>query len=303
MSDLPEIFKERYAAIVDDKDAFFGCLSTLQPRSFRINTLKSNAEDVIEQFKKYDIQIGQVPWYEDAFISEEPDIGSTFEHFSGKIYMQELVSMLPPIIVKKELEKAKLVLDGCAAPGSKTTQIAAMMQNKSTIVANDISYNRIRALKFNLEKTGVFNTVITNKDLRNFQNMPFDLVFLDAPCSSEGTMRKNFGLFSLWSEKNIKKLAKTQKQLILKAFDLLSPGGVLVYSTCTFGPEENEAVIDHLLNERDATMEAIEIANLKLSPTVKDWKGYEFHEEVKKAVRIWPHHNNTGGFFLAKVRK
>ncbi|MBU0533121.1 RsmB/NOP family class I SAM-dependent RNA methyltransferase [Candidatus Micrarchaeota archaeon] len=298
-----DLFKERYSELVDDAEAFFSCLDSLQPRSFRVNRLKSTPEHIKERFSEYGISLEQVQWYEDAFISSEPEVGATFEHFTGEVYIQELVSMLPPVVIRKELEKARFVLDACAAPGSKTTQLAAIMQNRGLIVANDISYNRIRALKFNQEKAGAANVVITNRDLRNFPKNQFEIIILDAPCSSEGTIRKNFGIPSLWSEKHINNLARMQKQLILKAFDLLSPGGTMVYSTCTFAPEENEAVLHHLLENRPAKLEKILIPHLKLSQTVAEWRGTEFNSEVKNAIRIWPHHNNTGGFFLAKVKK
>jgi len=302
ISDIPQKFKDRYADLIDDEQSFFDALNSFQPRSFRVNTIKTNRDKVKEKFKGYGIKLTEIPCYEDAFISEEPDIGSTFEHFLGNIYMQELVSMLPPLLVKEELKNAKAVLDACAAPGSKTTQLAAMMENKNFIVANDISYKRTKALKFNLEKTGVLNTVVTNRDLRNFPKEKYDLILLDAPCSSEGTMRKNYGLFSIWSERHIHSLARAQKQLIVKAFDLLNPGGTMVYSTCTFAPEENEMILDHLIQERPAIFEKIEIPNFKLSPILKEWNKTEFNSEIKGA-RIWPHHNDTGGFFLAKVKK
>jgi NOL1/NOP2/sun family putative RNA methylase len=295
---IPASFKERYGDLIDDE--FFACLERPLPKSFRVNTLKCN--DVEKRFKSYDIKIKQVPWYRDGFISENPEIGGTLEHFLGAIYVQELVSMLPPIVVRKELEHAN-VLDACAAPGSKTTQLAALMENKGVIIANDIAYGRIRALRFNLEKTGTLNTVITNYDLRHFPSMQFDVILLDAPCSAEGTARKNPKFFSLWSPRQILGHAKLQKQLITKAFDLLAPGGCLVYSTCTFAPEENEGVVDWLLGKRPAALERIDIPQLRLSPGILEWDGRRFNPEVSKAARIWPHHNDTGGFFMAKVRK
>jgi NOL1/NOP2/sun family putative RNA methylase len=300
---IPKVFRERYADLVDDKEAFFSCLDEFMPRSFRVNTLKADRDRIKRRFEGYGIPIKQSPWYEDAFISEEFDVGATFEHFTGEIYIQELVSMLPPLLVKEELKKVRAVLDGCAAPGSKTTQMAAVMENKGLIVANDISYSRIKALKFNLEKAGAINTVITNRDLRSFPKSEYDVILLDASCSSEGTIRKNYSIFKLWSEKHIHSLARMQKQLIVKAFDMLKPGGTMVYSTCTFAPEENEAVLDHLLKERPALLKSFTIKGLRLSPPLEEWKGKFFHDEVGKAVRVWPHHNDTGGFFLAKVTK
>lgn len=301
---IPERFRERYFPLVDDADAFLAALGRLTPKSFRVNTLKSSAARVAERFAGYGMGISGVPWCAEAFVCDSPEAGFTLEHFTGAIYMQELVSMLPPLIVADELKNARFVLDCCAAPGSKTTQMAALMGNRGTLVANDVSYSRIRALKFNLEKAGALNTVITNRDLNAFQNLQFEVVALDAPCSSEGTIRKNWDVFDSWSEREIQKYSRVQKQLILKAFDMLAPGGTMTYSTCTFAPEENEAVLDWLIRNRpDARLEPIAFEGLRTSETVESWAGEEFHHEVRKAARIWPHHNDTGGFFLAKVTK
>lgn len=248
--------------------------------------------------------IRSVPWYEDAFVSESLEIGSTLEHFTGSIYIQELSSMLPPLVMRKELSKASLVLDGCAAPGSKTTEIAAFMGNRGAIIANDTDFDRIRALKFNLEKCGVLNTIITNMDLRKFPPREFEAVFIDAPCSSEGTCRKSESLLRSWSERFIKKNSETQKGLITKGFDMLAPGGAMIYSTCTYAPEENEAVLDHLLiSRKDARIEKISVPGLKSAEGITSWEGRQFDDEVRKAIRIWPHLNNTEGFFLAKVTR
>jgi len=303
VSELPSRFTERYCPLVDNEEAFLASLGRLLPKSFRVNTIKSSASEVKERFSGYGIGIKQMPWYEDAFVSDNPDVGSTLEHFAGAIYMQELVSMLPPIIVREELRESRFVLDGCAAPGSKTTQLSALMQNRGTIVANDLDYMRIKALKFNLEKTGALNVVITNQDLRMFPPMQFDLIILDVPCSAEGTIRKSDGLFSSWSENAIRGASSVQKRLIRKGFDLLKPGGTMVYSTCTFAPEENEAVLDHLLADTPAVLEPIAIEGLKLSKPLEEWEGGRFDPQISNAIRIWPHHNDTGGFFIAKVRK
>lgn len=301
---IPEPFRARYCPLVDDEEAFLSSLGRRLPKSFRVNTLKSQPAVVAERFLGYGIGITPVPWYEDAFICDNPDAGFSLEHFTGAIYLQELVSMLPPLLIRDILPDARMVLDGCAAPGSKTTQLAALMGNKGTIIANDVSYSRIRALKFNLEKAGALNAVITNRDLGAFSDVQFDAVLLDAPCSAEGTIRKNWEVFDAWSEREVQKYARVQKQLIVKAFDLLKPGGTMVYSTCTFAPEENEAVVDELLKARqDARLEPITFNGLKTSKPLGSWDGAEFSAEVSKTARIWPHHNDTGGFFLAKVKK
>jgi len=305
MTFIPDAFRQRYGPLVDDEDAFLACLDILLPKSFRVNTIKSDADSVKARFAGYGIGITQMPWYGDAFVSETPDIGATLEHFTGAIYMQELVSMLPPLLLREELKDARFVLDACAAPGSKTTQLAALMGNRGVIVANDASYSRTRALKFNIEKAGAINAIITNQDLRNFPHMQFDAILVDAPCSAEGTIRKNDKLFADWSEKVISGQSRLQKQLITKAFELLAPGGVMIYSTCTFAPEENEAVVDWLLQTYpDAVIEPIpEMEGLKLSHPVEEWNGTTFNAWVRNTRRIWPHHSNTGGFYLARVRK
>jgi NOL1/NOP2/sun family putative RNA methylase len=302
---LPERFKERYLPVVDDEGAFLACLETMTPRAFRANTLKSTAREVGERFAAYGLGIRPVPWYPDAFISEVPEIGGTLEHFLGSIYLQELASMLPPLLVRDELASASLVLDACAAPGSKTTQMAAMMRNRGAIVANDIDYGRIRALKFNLEKTGTVNTIITNQNLVHFpRHLQFDVVLVDAPCSGEGTIRKSDSVLAGWSEAAIARHSRTQKELIVKGFDLLKPGGVLVYSTCTLAPEENEEVVDALLTERkDAVLRQVSVPGFRLSPAIMEWNGTRFNGEVAKVARVWPHHNDTDGFFLALVGK
>jgi len=300
---IPELFKQRYCSLVDDPEAFFTSLLKPLPKSFRVNRLKATIEEIVERFNMYGFEIRQLPWYADGFVANSPKIGSTLERFLGKIYLQEAASMISPLLVREELQTARSVLDACAAPGSKTTQLAALMDNKGLLIANDNNYSRIRALKFNLNKAGALNVVITNRDLISFPGSEFDVILLDAPCSSEGTVRKNPSLLSRWLEHRIRTCAGQQKQLILKAFDLLAPGGTLVYSTCTFAPEENEAIIDWLLQNRPAKLLPIDIPKIKLAQPVREWQGIIFHPEIENAVRLWPHHNNTGGFFMAKVGK
>jgi NOL1/NOP2/sun family putative RNA methylase len=303
-TEIPEAFKKRYGHLAGDREAFFSSLERRTPKSFRVNTLKSSVPQVKKRIESYGIGISQASWYPDAFVSEDPEIGSTLEHFLGCIYMQDLTSMLPAFVVRKELESAGLVLDACAAPGSKATQIAAFMQNKAILVANDLDYGRIKALKFNLEKCGVLNCIITNQDLRFFpEKVKFDVIVLDVPCSSEGTIRKNPRVLSMWSERDIMSKSGLQKKLLLKAWSLLASGGTLVYSTCTFAPEENEIVVSHLLEASQARIQEMRIPGLKCSAGIQEWEGKKFHPEISRCMRVWPHQNDTGGFFLAKVVK
>ncbi|MBI4021391.1 MAG: RsmB/NOP family class I SAM-dependent RNA methyltransferase [Candidatus Aenigmarchaeota archaeon] len=298
--DLPARFRDRYGPLVDDPGALFSSLATPVPKAFRVNTLKATPAEVADRFQGYGLALRPVEWSPEAFVSV-PEAGRTLDHFLGAIYLQELVSMLPPLVAGVS-PRTRTVIDACAAPGSKTTQCAALMANQGLLVANDVDYRRIRALKFNLEKTGAINTIITNKDVRHFPGLPADVVLVDAPCSAEGTFRKSPEALATWSTQGIARHANLQRQLILKGFDLLAPGGTLVYSTCTFAPEENEAVIDYLLRNRPAALESIRLPGFRFSPPVREWNGRAFDPQVRRAARVWPHENDTGGFFLAKIR-
>jgi NOL1/NOP2/sun family putative RNA methylase len=303
MDSFPARFVERYAGLAEDSDAFFDSLRKPLPKSFRVNTIKADPESVKARLESYGMRIGSVPWSRDAFISDSLELGSTLEHFLGFIYIQELTSMLPPLIMEGELKTSSSVLDACAAPGSKTTQISAMMGNQGMLVANDIDYGRIRALKFNLEKSGSLNVFLTNMDIKRFPALTFDTVFVDAPCSSEGTIRKSVSALSQWNEKRLRGFSANQKGIASKCFDMLRPGGAMLYSTCTFAPEENEEVVDFLVREKGAHVEDIGLEGFRMMPGLTSWQGMDFDPEVVRCGRVLPHMNDTGGFFVAKVRK
>ncbi len=212
--------------------------------------------------------------------------------------------MIPPVVLDPKPHEN--ILDMAAAPGSKTTQICQMMNNKGSIVANDVNIERIKALRFNIEKLGCLNvaTIRSNGVNLPHKKIRFDKVLLDAPCSSEGTIRKNWKVLSRWSVGYVKQMSKEQKKLILAAYDVLKPGGVLVYSTCTLSPEENEEVVDFLLAHKEgAYLEKINIRGLKIREGIEEWEGKVYNNEVKKIARIWPQDNNSEGFIVAKIVK
>lgn len=320
--DFPDAFEARLREMADDPEALLETLRRPRPPVVRVNTLKADVEAVVERLEGYGFGLEPVPWAPGAFRLDDVDAdpGKTLEHFLGHLYVQSAVSMLPPVAVEAEVRAGVAgskgtenngalfrVLDGCAAPGSKTTQLAAMMDNRGVLVANDLSYGRIAALKNNLDRCGVANTWITNRDLRHvsWPKELFDVVVVDAPCSAEGVLRKTWGALEGWSEHHIESLSGVQRDLAVRGFDLLRPGGVLVYATCTFGPEENEGVVDALLAARGdrAEVEPLAFEGLKAAPGMDEWRGRAFDQAVRGAVRVWPHHNDTDGFFLARVRK
>jgi len=293
---------ENYSVLVDNPTEFAEAIHRPLKQSFRINTLKGDKENILEQLKNYDPEIIEVPWNDNAYVSKLNNLGSSLEHFVGQIYIQELTSMIPPLIVKDVIDN-NTILDCCAAPGSKTTQIAGMMQNQGHIIANDSRHARLKSLRGNLDRLGVTNATVTLRDFKSFPNTEADLYLVDAPCSSEGTIRKKNAIARMWKEKDYKRFTKLQKGLLSKACEMAPSGSTIVYSTCTFSPEENERVISEIIDNHPVKVENVEINGLKTSPGITKWKGKRYNKEVEKCMRIWPHHNDTDAFFIARLEK
>ena len=289
-------FLDRYSSLTDIEEFKEYCSMDLR-KSIRVNTLKISVKDFLKRTK---LNLEKIKWCDEGFfVKERVTLGNLNDHFLGHLYVQEAASMLPPLA----LDIKEKILDMCAAPGSKTGQIASMMKNKGLIIANDYDYKRLKALTLNLQRLGVMNTVITNMK-GYFIKENFDSILLDAPCSGTGTIRKSPGTVRIYNPNMIRKLCADQKGLINNAFKILNKGGSLVYSTCSLEPEENEGVIDFLLNRYDdAKIEKIKFKGLKTSSAILDFEGKKYNEEIKKSVRIWPQDNDTEGFFVCKIRK
>ena len=290
-----EKFIEQYKKLTDiDKFTEF---SLKHPRkAIRVNTIKAS----ISEIKKRIPGLKQIPWCKEGFWIEGIGIGNLKEHILGYIYLQEAASMIPPIVL--DPDEDDIILDMCAAPGSKTTQLAAMMGNKGLIVANDRDMARLKPLSINLQRCGVTNTIITLMEGRWFKT-GFDKILVDAPCSGIGVIRKSHKTIVTWNPNGIKAIAGIQRQLIDTAFGILKQGGILVYSTCTLEPLENEAVI-HFLVEKHKNAEILPIKlKIKSSPPVLEFDNIRYNPEIKNCLRIWPQDNNTEGFFVAKIRK
>ena len=297
MYKFKEKFLEKYSKFTDINRFCEYCVKPLN-KSIRVNTLKISVKELKEKLNNYNFR--QVPWCKEGFWIKGPrtDLGNLPEHSLGYFYVREAASMIPPVVLNPR--ENELILDLAAAPGSKTTQMAAMMNNKGIIVANDIKYDRLKALSINLQRCGILNTIITLRT--NFKNIKFDKILLDAPCSGTGAIRKSLMTLKIWNNNMIRKLANDQKRLILNSFDSLNDDCVLVYSTCSVDPEENEEVIDFLLKNRDAKLEKIDL-DIKKSPVILEYEEKNYNEEIKKCLRIWPQDNDTEGFFVAKIRK
>ena len=268
-------------------------------KSIRVNTLKIDKEDLLQ---KIDFEVKQIEWYEHGLWAKG-EISKTLEYYMGYYHIQEAGSMIPPLFLPLEEDKKSVVIDACAAPGSKTTQMAMMMENKGVIIANDVNIKRIRALVHNVQKAGAMNVVITNQDARRFDlNSQADYVLLDAPCTASGKIAKIESIVKKWNYARIKAMARKQKKLVEGAYKVLKKDGIMVYSTCSIEPEENEEVIDFAVKNFNLEPEKFKIKGLKTRNGIKKWNGKEY-EGADKCIRVWPQDNQTEGFFICRLRK
>jgi len=314
--ELKPLFLERIKKLLTDEKDLKNYLDILKQKplnSIRCNTLKISPEKLKQRLEKSGWKISQ-PWNSNPEVMivqnnlMPGELGRSFEHLLGYYYIQELASMLP--IIALTPKKDEIFLDLCASPGSKTTQAAAKMQNTGTIIANDVSLGRIMILASNLEKCGVVNSIITHEEGKRFcekiaeKDFKFDKILVDAPCSGEGTLRSTPATYLMWNINTIKQLSGLQKRLFLKSFELLKPKGEIIYSTCTHAPEENEEIIDYALK---ALKDRIEILDFELPIKTRKgiikWQDKIYDKRVEKAKRVYPHDNNTEGFFIAKFRR
>ncbi|MEM4280647.1 MAG: RsmB/NOP family class I SAM-dependent RNA methyltransferase [Candidatus Caldarchaeum sp.] len=276
------------------------------PETFRVNTLKTTVSECLSLLAEDGVEAKPVPWTKLGFYAEPPGrLSTSLWHMLGLVYIQGPVSMLVADLL--DVKPGERVLDLCAAPGSKSTQIGQNLAGEGVLVANDVSRTRIKALTSNLQRCGVLNCVVTLADGRyiGFKMQEyFDRVLVDAPCSSLGVGAKDWSVLKNWSSKLSERMGKLQKALLFSGFRALNPGGELVYATCTYHPLENEAVVSSLLDKfENASLLDIKIDGIRFSHGVESWRGLSFRDEVKKAVRIYTFQSGAEGFFIAKVMK
>ena len=302
-----ELFTFLTELLGDEVEALLAWAKQKLPPVIRVNTLKIEVPALRSRLEAQGFELEPIPFYPEAFrVRHAPvEVGKTLEHFLGYYYVQDTASMLPPLVLNPQ--PGERVLDIAAAPGSKTTQMAQMMRNTGLIVANDVDVERIRALASNLDRLGVLNTVVTETDgykLGFEQENFFDRVLLDAPCSAIGTLHKAYEITRWWAWTKVGMLVRTQKGLILAAYRALRPGGLMVYSTCTLVPEENEGVVRFLL-ERHPEAQLLEPPDfgLRMRPGLLEWKRNRYPEAVARTRRIYPYENEMEGFYIALIRK
>lgn len=294
--DLPEFLIEKlenqYGKEVAEK--IIEGYSVNRKVTFRVNTLKSSTQKIEQVLKENNIKYKKTFWSNEAYILEnakESEIEDLDIYKNGEIYLQSLSSMLPPIIL--DPKEGKDILDMAAAPGGKTTQIAALTNNKAHITACEMNNIRIEKLKYNITKQGATSVYVMQKDSRRIDNFfSFDQILLDAPCSGSGTINLNYKVNI--NEKFIEKISKTQYDLLNKATTVLKSGAEMVYSTCSILYEENEKVLEKILNQNKLEILPIDLKEIEEMPVLQS--------KIPGTLLLAPNELYEG-FFVAKLRK
>lgn len=265
--------------------------------TFRVNTLKSNSEEIEQVLNKLNFEYEKVPWSEDAFILKdvkESDIQELEIYKQGKIYLQSLSSMLPPIILNPQ--EGTDILDMAAAPGGKTTELAALTNNKAHITACEMNNIRIEKLKYNVEKQGASCVYIMQKDSRQIDDFfSFDQILLDAPCSGSGTLNfEDKNLEKFFTLKLVEKSTKAQLALLRKAIKILKKGQEMVYSTCSILSQENEEIVEKVMRENKLEIVPINFEGIEHLPLLQ--------AQLEGTLCVCPNELYEG-FYIAKIRK
>lgn len=265
--------------------------------TFRVNTLKSNSDEIAQVLNELNFEYEKAPWSKDAFIlkdEKESDIQELEIYKQGKIYLQSLSSMLPPIILNPQ--EGTDILDMAAAPGGKTTELAALTNNKAHITACEMNNIRIEKLKYNVEKQGASCVYIMQKDSRQIDDFfSFDQILLDAPCSGSGTLNfEDKNLEKFFTLKLVEKSTKAQLALLRKAIKILKKGQEMVYSTCSILSQENEEIVEKVMKENKLEIVPINFEGIKHLPLLQ--------AQLEGTLCVCPNELYEG-FYIAKIRK
>lgn len=298
MNEIPEFFKKILLSQYDEetvKDIISG-FNVNRLVTLRINNLKSNIQEVKQELDDNSIIYKSIGWYENALIiinAVEDDIRKLDIYRNGKIYMQSLSSMIPPIILNPNLNEN--ILDMAAAPGGKTTEVAALSKNLALITACEKNKVRFDRLKYNIEKQGATRVNVLLQDARNLDSFfSFDKILLDAPCSGSGTLSFNNNSFNFFNEELIQRSRKIQLELLKKAVSILKKGGELIYSTCSILNLENENVVNEILKYGELELVPISLDLFKEVPLLST--------SIEGVMCVKPT-DLYEGFFVAKFRK
>ena len=295
---LPEAFTKRMKTLLaEEYGAFLDSFSRPRAVALRLNPLKTQAPPDLSGFS-----LRPVPWEPCGFYYDpETRPGKSAYHEAGLYYLQEASAMAPAALL--DPQPGERVLDLCAAPGGKSTQLAGKMRGRGLLVCNEINPKRAKNLASNIERLGIANALVLNEHPQRLEMRFagwFDKILVDAPCSGEGMFRKEEAAVTDWSEATVAMCAARQQEILASAAEMLAPGGRLVYSTCTFSPEENEGVISAFLHAHPAfSVEPVEAP--WFSPARPDWID-DPAPGLEHAFRLWPHCLRGEGHFAAVLR-
>jgi NOL1/NOP2/sun family putative RNA methylase len=276
---------------------------------FRIDMMRGRRQSIrVNALKSDQVLPNPIDWAPNCywFDGDKSELARSEDFEKGRIYIQNAASFIPPLVL--DPRASERILDVCAAPGGKASHIAAITHNKVELWVNDNSRARLNRMLANFQTLGVkpHNTTLYAIDTlkRQLPHEYFDKITLDAPCSGEGMIDLDDPkALDHWSVAQIKRLQRVQKKAIMTAWELLKPGGILIYSTCTMAPEENEAVVDYLLRKQEnAQLMPIELDLPNRIPTIKGWNNKTYQHDLSNCLRLAPS-PNIEAFFVARIRK
>jgi len=272
--------------------------------SIRVNTLKITKDTLKERLESKGFTLESIDWIYNGFkIRKSPfNLGSTHEYLQGLYYIQSVAPMLPAFIL--DPKPSDVVIDMCAAPGGKATHLAQIMNNEGNLILIERNRKRIPALEINLRRMGVSNSIVINDDSVNLSklNLKADKILLDAPCTGEGLIRQDSSRKRSKTMKDIEKLSIIQRKLLKTGLNTLNPGGQLLYSTCSIAPEENELVIDDVLKDK-SEFKIVKIPRKYGVDGIIDVYNRTLREDIKYSQRLYPHTDNTIGFFVCLIQR
>ncbi|MDQ4015232.1 MAG: RsmB/NOP family class I SAM-dependent RNA methyltransferase [Thermoproteota archaeon] len=290
----------RFLEYVPNVKDFLSKMERIPTQYIRVNTLKTSKADLMRRLQSKGFELKNTVVPEVLAVKKAPLVtGATTEYLLGHYYIQDLSSCMA--VDALDITPGQLVLDVAAAPGGKTTFMAQKMNNSGAIIAIEPNSRRARSMSFNLARCGVYNTCILKTDALQVVDfeMKFDRVLLDAPCSCEGVIAKDPSRKISHTPQDVDYCSRMQQRLIQAAASSVKPGGILVYSTCSFAPEENEMVVDRLLQDfSNITVEPIEYGSSGLTR----FGDLIFDDQLRNARRLYPHLLDTTGFFIARLR-
>ena len=309
---LPKLFEDRMKTLLGDEYADFReSYSKTHHSGLRVNTLKTTPKEFEENCP---FSIKRIPWIPNGYYYDSDlQVAKHPYYYAGLYYIQEPSAMTPASLLP--IDKGDKVLDICAAPGGKSTELGAKLGGEGVLVTNDISNSRAKALLKNIELFGISNALIVSEapdKLLNYFPEYFDKILIDAPCSGEGMFRKSPAMIKNWEEFGVEYYSKIQKEIIIQAAKMLKPGGMILYSTCTFSPEEDEGTIAYLLEEfpefKVVNCIPDEVTQTRLGIS---YEGFDTGKpqwvngphELKNCIRLWPHKIDGEGHFMALLQK